>query len=127
VNTPDDTPTARALAIKIALQSGPRVAPSRPDSHPAMWVGRLAPNSRWTERQLAKLKADYEHALTMDSGLGRAIVRKLRDPEQVEGWWIELSNGARVECPLLARAKGQPRVLIITPGGDKVWREATHD
>jgi hypothetical protein len=119
---------ARALAIKIALQSGPRVIPSRVDTWPQMWVGDRAPNSRWTVRQLAKLKSELEHAMTINSGLGRAIVRKLRDPDQVEGWWMELTDGSKVECPLLATSKRRPpRILIITPGGDKIWREATHD
>lgn len=117
-----------ALEIKIALQSGPRVAPSRADTWPEMWVGDRAPGSRWTVRQLAKLKSEFEHAKTINSRLAHAVVAKLREPEKVDGWWMELTDGTRVECPLLARTKKAPaRILIITPGGDKIWREATHD
>lgn len=118
---------ARALEIKIALQSGPRVAPSRPDTWPQMWAGDRAPNSRWSVKQLARLKVELDLAKGADSRLAHAVVAKLREPERVEAWKLELSDGSTIDCPLLARTKDRRRVLIITPGGDKVWREATHD
>lgn len=117
-----------ALEIKIALQSAPRVNPSRVDTYPEMWAGKRAEGSRWTPRQLAKLKSELDKAKAVNSRLAHAVVAKLREPEKVEGWWMELSDGSRIECPLLARTKKRPaRILIITPGGDKIWREATHD
>ena len=92
--------------MKRILQSAPRVTPSNPNTFPGMWEGQRAEGSRWTAAQLVTLR---------------------REPEAVEAWWIELSDGSRVDCPLLARSKDGRRIFIIAPGGDKVWRDAVHD
>lgn len=112
-----------ALDIKIALQSGARVNPSRPETFPGVWTGSAKPGSRWTVQQLAKIDREREHARGLGSRLGERVVALLREPEAIEAWPVDLGTTV-VDCPLLARSRTGQRVLIITPGGEKLWINA---
>jgi len=111
------------LDIKLALQSGGRVNPSRPETFPGVWTGTPAEGSRWTVQQLAKIDKEREAARGIKSPLGGKIIALLRDPEAIEAWPVNLGDTV-VECPLLARIRTGQRVLIITPGGEKLWINA---
>lgn len=112
-----------ALEIKIALQSGGRVNPSRPETFPGVWTGTPKEGSRWTVQQLAKIDRERGQARALNTRLGERVVALLRNPEGIEAWQVDLGTSV-VDCPLLARTRYGQRVLIITPGGEKLWIDA---
>ena len=116
-------PGMSALDIKIALQSGHRVSPSRPETFPGVWVGQKAEGSRWTVQQLARIEREREEATKIKSSFGRSVVAHLRDPEALEAFPVPFPEGA-VDCPVLARSRDKRLVLIVAPGGDKMWVNA---
>ena len=109
--------------IKLALVNGHRMNPSRVDTYPGMWTGTPAVGSRWTVQQLAGLQRELNAAKESTSRFAHAVIARLRNFERVEAHSVDLETHF-VECPLLARSKDRSRVLIIAPGGDKIWRSA---
>lgn len=110
--------------IKLALQSGARINPSRSETFPGLWAGTAAPGSRWTVQQLARMRIDLDKAVSEQTRFSLAVVALLRDPEAIEGFTIPLTGGRVIICPLLARSRDGMRVLIITPSGEKKWTDA---
>lgn len=117
------SPRLTAEQIRLALVSGVRVQPSRIDTFPGVWEGVPKPRSRWTVQQYAKLESELAAAKATEGRVAAAIVRKLWNLERVEGWTVDLGTHS-VECPLLARTRNHARVLIISPGGEKLWINA---
>ncbi|WP_380925420.1 hypothetical protein [Sphingomonas leidyi] len=110
-------------AIKQALLTGARVQPSRMETFPGIWIGEPKIGSRWTVEQLARIEKERDEAAALGSRFGDIVAAKLRAPEHIEGFTVALSSHS-VLCPLLARSKDRHRVLIIAPGGEKLWVDA---
>lgn len=113
-----------AEQIKLALQNGARINPSRSETFPDLWCGTAVPGSRWTAQQLARMRVDLDKALTERTRFSGAVIALLREPETLEAFSIPLTGGRVVLCPLLARSRDGKRVLIITPSGEKKWTDA---
>lgn len=98
--------------IRKALQTGRRVAPSAPDT----WHGTAAPGSRWTYQQHAVLKAEgIPPELVKTATVGVQVQNKLN--------WAMPTQTRPVLCPRLAITRNGRRALIITPAGDKLWKD----
>ncbi|MDH4746649.1 hypothetical protein OMP43_21720 [Sphingomonas sp. CBMAI 2297] len=109
--------------IKQALLTGYRVQPSRIDTFPNIWIGEPQIGSQWTVEQLARIEKERTGAEALKSRFGDILAAKLRLPERVESHTVDLGSHS-VLCPLLARSRDLHRVLIIAPGGDKLWVNA---
>lgn len=101
---------AAADFIRKALLSGRRVAPSQPDP----WHGTPAPGSRWTYQQIAKLKAE---------GRDPDTVRSCTVGVETQNDWAMPPQRKPILCPMLTKTKSGARALIITPAGDKIWKD----
>jgi hypothetical protein len=98
--------------IADALRGGLRVAPSRPDP----WAGTLVPGSPWTRQQLAVLAAERKDPATVNRF---AVAMERVNPAD----WGLPPEKFDLECPQLARTRSGRRVLIVTPSGDRIWRD----
>lgn len=98
--------------IRKALQTGLRLAPSQNDP----WHGTAASGSRWTAQQIARLRAEGRDPDTVKSCDVGVQVQNRRD-------WAMPPEIKPVLCPMLARTKNGRRALIITPSGDKIWKD----
>ena len=93
---------------------GPSIAPSKIGP----WAGTPVEGERYTRQQLMTLKQERPHwthfserqvTLKADVPIGRQP-----RPEEV----------VVVNCPIIAWTKDRSRVLIVAPGGDKLWLPA---
>ena len=98
--------------IRKALQTGRRVAPSQHDP----WHGTPAPGSMWTYQQLAALK---------EAGILPEAIKTATVGVQVQNTlnWAMPPQTRPIVCPRLAVTRNGRRALIITPAGDKLWKD----
>lgn len=104
------TSAAERERIAEALRSGPRITPSQRDS----WHGTPAPGSRWTAQQLRTIVAE---------GRDPDTIATTMVPVKVESRWGGPPDTVQILCPMLARTRTKKRALIISPAGDKLWKD----
>lgn len=98
--------------IKSALQSGRRVAPSQTDT----WHGTPVSGSLWTAQQLATLRAERVSPFAIKSCTVGVQVQSTRD-------WAMPPETKPILVPILAKTRNGKRAKIVTPAGDKIWKD----
>ncbi|RSY83133.1 hypothetical protein DAH66_12755 [Sphingomonas koreensis] len=122
-----EEPRPTIAEIDRALRSGPRIAPSHTDP----WYGAPSPGSRWSAPQLITLRLQLEKAKASKERWAQSAIRRLSDIENVETFEVRRRVNANSPavyqvhtCPLLATSRDGSKVLIVAPGGDRIWIDA---
>ena len=84
-------------------------------SRTSPWEGTPVEGMRYTRQQLYAMKVE------------RPTWAKFEDCMVNLAWRQRFGSTAAtasVPCPIIARSRDRKRVLVIAPGGDKIWLDA---